>query len=168
MSYIQYAQIEATGVKMKGLQEGDKAPVFKLPDQDGKEIDMAEHIGKKVLVIYFYPKDFTSGCTMEAHAFREMHESFQKEGAEIFGISGDSVESHKKFAIEHELPFELLSDKGNKVRDMYGAYGLAHIVGRVTYVVDKQGVIRMVFSSNLQPKDHVERSIEKVRELTKA
>ena len=86
MSYIQSAQIEPTGVKMKGLQEGDTAPVFKLPDQDGKEIDMAEHIGKKVLVIYFYPKDFTSGCTMEAHAFREMYEAFQKEGAEIFGI----------------------------------------------------------------------------------
>jgi thioredoxin-dependent peroxiredoxin len=152
---------------MKGLKEGDKAPVFKLQDQDGKEVDMAEHIGKKVLVIYFYPKDFTSGCTMEAHAFREMYESYQKEGAEVFGISGDSVESHKKFAIEHELPFTLLSDPGNKVRDMYGAYGLAHIVGRVTYVIDKNGVIKMVFSSNIQPKQHVEESIKAVRELAK-
>jgi peroxiredoxin Q/BCP len=165
---MQSAQINDTGDLMKGLQEGDKAPAFKLPDQDGKEIDMAEHIGKKVLVIYFYPKDFTSGCTMEAHAFREMHEAFQKEGAEIFGISGDSVESHKKFAIEHELPFELLSDQGNKVRDMYGAYGIAHTTGRVTYVVDKQGVIKMVFSSNVQPKHHVEESIKAVRELSKA
>jgi peroxiredoxin Q/BCP len=153
---------------MKGLQEGDKAPVFKLLDQDGKEVEMAEHIGKNVLVIYFYPKDFTTGCTMEAHAFREMHEAFQKEGAEVFGISGDSVESHKKFAIEHELPFTLLSDPGNKVRDMYGAYGLAHTTGRVTYVVDKKGVINMVFSSNVQPKQHVEESIKAVRELAKA
>jgi thioredoxin-dependent peroxiredoxin len=152
---------------MKGLKEGDMAPVFKLPDQDGKEVDMAEHIGKKVLVIYFYPKDFTSGCTMEARAFREMHEAFQKEGAEVFGVSGDSVESHKKFAIEHELPFTLLSDKGNKVREMYGAYGIAHTTGRVTYVVDKKGVIRMVFSSNIQPKQHVEESIKAVRELAK-
>jgi peroxiredoxin Q/BCP len=143
------------------------APVFKLPDQDGKEVDMAEHIGKKVLVIYFYPKDFTSGCTMEARAFREMHEAFQKEGAEVFGISGDSVESHKKFALEHELPFSLLSDKGNKVREMYGAYGIAHTNGRVTYVVDKKGVIKMVFSSNVQPKKHVEQSINAVRELAK-
>lgn len=141
------------------------APAFKLPDQDGKEVDMAEHIGKKVVVIYFYPKDFTSGCTMEARAFREMHEAFQKEGAEIFGISGDSVESHKKFAIEHELPFTLLSDKGNKVREIYGAYGIAHTNGRVTYVVDKKGVIKMVFSSNVQPKQHVEQSIKAVREL---
>ena len=153
---------------MKGLQEGDKAPVFALLDQDGKEVEMSEHIGKNVLVIYFYPKDFTTGCTMEAHAFREMHEAFQKEGAEIFGISGDSVESHKKFAIEHELPFTLLSDPGNKVRDMYGAYGLAHTTGRVTYVVDKKGVINMVFSSNVQPKQHVEESIKAVRELAKA
>jgi thioredoxin-dependent peroxiredoxin len=167
MSYIQQAQINDDGDLLKGLKEGDNAPVFKLPDQDGKEIDMAERIGKKVLVIYFYPKDFTSGCTMEAHAFREMYEAFQKEGAEIFGISGDSVESHKKFAVEHELPFELLSDKGNKVRDLYGAYGIAHTVGRVTYVVDKKGVINMVFSSNIQPKEHVEESIKKVRELSK-
>jgi peroxiredoxin Q/BCP len=152
---------------MKSLKEGDKAPLFKLLDQNGKEIDMAEHIGKKVLVIYFYPKDFTSGCTMEAHAFREMHEEFQKEGAEVFGISGDSVESHKKFALEHELPFTLLSDPGNKVRDMFGAYGLAHVVGRVTYVVDKNGIIRMVFSTNFQPKQHVEESIKKVKELSK-
>lgn len=150
---------------MQGLKEGDMAPAFKLPDQDGKEVDMAEHIGKKVVVIYFYPKDFTSGCTMEARAFREMHEAFQKEGAEIFGISGDSVESHKKFAIEHELPFTLLSDKGNKVREIYGAYGIAHTNGRVTYVVDKKGVIKMVFSSNVQPKQHVEQSIKAVREL---
>ncbi len=142
--------------------------MFKLMDQEGKEVDISKHIGNKALVIYFYPKDFTSGCTMEAHAFREMHEAFQKEGAEIFGISGDSVESHKKFAIEHELPFTLLSDPANKVRDMFGAYGLAHTTGRVTYVVDKKGVIQMVFSSNVQPKEHVERSIEKVRELAKA
>jgi thioredoxin-dependent peroxiredoxin len=142
--------------------------MFKLIDQDGKEVDISKHIGNKVLVIYFYPKDFTSGCTMEARAFREMHEAFKKEGAEIFGISGDSVESHKKFAIEHELPFTLLSDPDNKVRDMFGAYGLAHTTGRVTYVVDKKGVIQMVFSSNVQPKEHVERSIEKVRELAKA
>jgi peroxiredoxin Q/BCP len=142
--------------------------VFRLLDQDGKQVEMAEHIGKNVLVIYFYPKDFTTGCTMEAHAFREMHEAFQKEGAEVFGISGDSVESHKKFAIEHELPFTLLSDPGNEVRDMYGAYGLAHTTGRVTYVVDKKGVINMVFSSNVLPKQHVEESIKAVRELAKA
>ncbi len=150
---------------MTGLKEGDKVPIFKLLDQDGKEVDMAEKIGKQPLVIYFYPKDFTSGCTMEAHAFREMYEAFQKEGAEVIGISGDSVESHKKFEVEHELPFRLLSDKDNKVREMFGAFGIGNSIGRVTYVIDKKGVIRMVFSSQIQPKKHVERSIAKVREM---
>jgi thioredoxin-dependent peroxiredoxin len=150
---------------MGGLKEGDKVPVFKLPDQDGKMIDLAERIGKQPLVIYFYPKDFTSGCTMEAHAFREMYEAFQKEGAEVFGISSDSAESHKKFVIEHELPFTLLSDKNNEVREIFGAFGVGHTLGRVTYVVDKKGMIRMVFSSQLQPKKHVDESIRKVREI---
>jgi peroxiredoxin Q/BCP len=152
---------------MSGLKEGDRVPLFKLPDQDGKMIDMAVSIGKQPLVIYFYPKDFTSGCTMEAHAFREMYEAFQKEGAEVFGISSDSIESHKKFVIEHELPFTLLSDESNKVREMFGAFGIGHTIGRVTYVVDKKGIIRMVFSSQLQPKKHVEESITKVREIAK-
>jgi thioredoxin-dependent peroxiredoxin len=150
---------------MSGLKEGDRVPVFKLPDQDGKMIDVAERIGKQALVIYFYPKDFTSGCTMEAHAFREMYEAFQKEGAEVFGISSDDAESHKKFVVEHELPFTLLSDENNKVREMFGAFGVGHTLGRVTYVVDKKGIIRMVFSSQLQPKKHVDESIRKVREI---
>ena len=150
---------------MSGLKEGDKVPVFKLPDQDGKMIDVAERIGKQPLVIYFYPKDFTSGCTMEAHAFREMYEAFQKEGAEVFGISSDDAESHKKFVVEHELPFTLLSDENNKVREMFGAFGVGHTIGRVTYVVDKKGIIRMVFSSQLQPRKHVDESIRKVREI---
>ena len=150
---------------MAQLKEGDKVPDFRLPDQDGKEVDMAERIGKQPLVIYFYPKDFTSGCTMEAHAFREMYEAFQKEGAEVFGISNDSVESHKRFAVEHELPFKLLSDQNNKVREMFGAFGIGHTVGRVTFVVDKKGIIRMVFSSQIQPRKHVEESIRKIREM---
>jgi thioredoxin-dependent peroxiredoxin len=150
---------------MTELKEGDRIPSFKLPDQDGNEVDIAERIGKQPLVIYFYPKDFTSGCTMEAHAFREMYEAFQKEGAEVFGISGDSIESHKRFVVEHELPFKLLSDKDNKVREMFGAFGIGHTPGRVTFVVDKKGVIRMVFSSQIQPKKHVDQSIAKVREI---
>jgi peroxiredoxin Q/BCP len=150
---------------MSGLKEGDKAPIFKLPDQDGKMVDMAERIGKQPLVIYFYPKDFTSGCTMEAHAFREMYEAFQKEGADVFGISSDGIESHKKFVVEHELPFTLLSDENNRVREMLGAFGIGHTPGRVTYVVDKKGMIRMVFSSQLQPRKHIDESIKRVREI---
>ncbi len=150
---------------MTPLKVGDKVPMFGLPDQNGNTVDMAKWIGRKPLVIYFYPKDFTSGCTMEAHAFREMYEAFQKEGAEVFGISGDSIESHKRFVVEHELPFTLLSDEGDKVRELFGAFGIGHTNGRVTFVVDKKGVVRMVFSSQIQPKKHVEQSIAKVREI---
>jgi peroxiredoxin Q/BCP len=147
------------------IKEGDKMPLFSLPDQDGKVIDMAEKVGKTALVIYFYPKDFTSGCTMEAHEFREMHEEFQKNGAEVYGISGDSVESHKNFATEHELPFRLLSDEGDKVRDLFGAWSLGGIPGRITYLVDRKGVVRMVFSSMTQPKKHIEEGLKALRAI---
>ncbi|MFA5311823.1 MAG: peroxiredoxin [Methanomassiliicoccales archaeon] len=150
---------------MSGLKEGDRAPAFKLLDQDGRTVDMAEHIGKRPLVIYFYPADFTTICTMEARAFREMHEEFQKEGAEIFGISSDDVETHKKFAMEHELPFRLLSDPDKSVRKMFGAEGIGGTPSRVTYVIDRSGTIRMVFSSALQGKKHSEEAMKAIREI---
>ncbi|MFA5313435.1 MAG: peroxiredoxin [Methanomassiliicoccales archaeon] len=148
---------------MSGKKEGDLAPRFKLMDQDGMTVDMAEHIGKRPLVIYFYPADFTSICTMEARAFREMHEEFQKEGAEVFGISSDDVATHKKFAIEHELPFKLLSDPDKAVRKMFGAEGIVGTPARVTYVIDRGGVIRMVFSSALQGKKHSEEAMKAIK-----
>jgi peroxiredoxin Q/BCP len=149
----------------KKIKEGDKMPLFSLPDQDGSIVNMADKIGKTALVIYFYPKDFTSGCTMEAHEFREMHEEFQKNGAEVYGISNDSVESHKNFATEHELPFRLLSDADNKVRDMFGAWSMGGIPGRITYLVDGKGVVRMVFSSMTQPKKHIEEGLKALRAI---
>jgi peroxiredoxin Q/BCP len=147
------------------IKVGDKMPLFSLPDQDGKIIDIGKLVGKKALVIYFYPKDFTSGCTMEAHEFREMHEEFQKGGAEVFGISGDSVESHKNFATEHELPFRLLSDEGDKVRDMFGAWALGGIPGRITYLVDLDGIVRLVFSSMTNPKKHIEEGLKALQSI---
>jgi peroxiredoxin Q/BCP len=149
------------------LQVGDKAPTFALPDQDGNMVDIGDIIGKKALVLYFYPKDFTSGCTMEAHEFRDMHEQFLAEGAEVIGVSSDDVPTHKQFAVEHELPFKLLADTEHKVRDLYGAWGLAHTAGRVTYLIDKQGTIRMVFSSQIQPKKHIEEGLRMLREINK-
>ncbi|QLH74533.1 MAG: peroxiredoxin [Methanomassiliicoccales archaeon] len=151
---------------MKGLREGDRVPGFTLRDQDGKLVDMSEHIGKGKLVIYFYPADFTSICTMEARAFREMHEGFMREGAKVFGISSDSVESHKRFATEHELPFTLLSDPEGKVREMFGAVGIGGTPARVTYVIDEKGVVRMVYSSALQGKKHSEEAMKAVKGLS--
>jgi len=149
----------------KMLSVGDKAPIFSLPDQDGVMMDLAELIGKKAIVLYFYPKDFTSGCTMEAHEFRDMHEQFQGGGAVVLGVSVDDMATHKQFAVEHELPFRLLSDVDDKVRDIYGAWGLAHTPGRVTFLIDKKGTIRMVFSSQLQPKKHIEEGLRVLAEI---
>ncbi len=151
----------------KNLKVGAVAPLFSLLDQDGKEVDIGKLVGKKALVVYFYPKDFTTGCTMEAHEFREMHEEFQKNGAEVIGISSDDVASHKRFAEEHQLPFTLLSDPDNRVRDMYGAWGTAGTPGRVTYLIDRQGVIRMVFSSQVQPRKHISEALRVLEEINK-
>jgi peroxiredoxin Q/BCP len=151
----------------KTLQVGDKAPTFALQDQDGNVVDVASIIGKKALVLYFYPKDFTSGCTMEAREFRDMHEQFQSNGAEVIGVSADDVKTHKEFAVEHELPFKLLADTENKVRDMYGAWGLAHTAGRITFLIDRQGIVRMVFSSQLQPKKHIEEGLRILKQINK-
>jgi peroxiredoxin Q/BCP len=151
----------------KTLQVGDKAPAFALQDQDGNVVDVASIIGKKALVLYFYPKDFTSGCTMEAREFRDMHEQFQSNGAEVIGVSADDVKTHKEFSVEHELPFKLLADTENKVRDMYGAWGLAHTAGRITFLIDRQGIVRMVFSSQLQPKKHIEEGLRILKQINK-
>ncbi|HTY47642.1 MAG TPA: peroxiredoxin [Methanomassiliicoccales archaeon] len=150
----------------KMLEVGDKAPLFVLPDQDGRNFDMAAHVGQQAIVLYFFPKSFTSGCTMEAHEFRDMHEQFQKEGAEVVGVSGDNVATQKRFKVEHELPFTLLADVDNKVRDMYGAWGIAHTPGRVTFVIDKEGMIRFVLSSNVQPKKHVHEGLRILKEIS--
>ena len=99
---------------------GDKAPDFKLRDQNGKDVSLAGFRGKKAVVLYFYPKDETPGCTKEACSFRDSYEEFVKAGAEVIGVSGDSVNKHKSFAEHHRLPFTLLADDGNLLRKAYG------------------------------------------------
>lgn len=149
----------------KQLKVGDKAPAFALPDQDGKMVDVGAMIGTKALVVYFYPKDFTAGCTMEAHEFRDLHEQLKSNGAEVIGVSADPVESHKRFIEENKLPFMILSDSENKARDMFGAWDIGGMPGRVTYLIDKQGVIRMVFSSQIQPKKHAKEALKVLNEI---
>ena len=102
---------------------------------------------------------------MEAHEFREMHEEFLKNGAEVIGVSSTTWESHKRFADEHQLPFTLLSDQDEKVRDMYGAWGVGRTPGRVTFLIDKQGIIRMVFSSQIQPRKHISEALRVLAEI---
>ncbi len=140
---------------------GAKAPNFTLPSQSGEMVSLEDFIGKKPVILYFYPKDNTPGCTKEACAFRDEHEEFGKLDAEIIGVSSDSVESHRRFAEKHNLSFTLLSDEGGKVRRMYGVPNTFGIFpGRVTYVIDEAGVVRHVFSSQIEAVKHVEGALK--------
>src|SRR5438876_1799578 len=106
--------------KEKKVRVGDRAPDFTLPDQTGKPVQLRDLLGRGTVVLYFYPKDETPGCTLEARAFRDSYDRFTARGAEVVGISSDSVAAHRRFAARHGLPFLLLSDRGASVRELYG------------------------------------------------
>ncbi|SFO66654.1 peroxiredoxin Q/BCP [Chitinophaga sp. YR627] len=147
------------------LKVGDKIPAFQLQDQNGQTFDINTVLGKQPLIIYFYPKDETSGCTKEACSFRDAYEDFTSLGAKVIGISGDDVASHKSFAEHHRLPFTLLADKGNKVRKLFGVPKTMFIPGRVTYVVDQQGVITYVFNNLTDGPKHVTEALTALKEI---
>ncbi|MFH7031005.1 MAG: peroxiredoxin [Heteroscytonema crispum UTEX LB 1556] len=145
------------------VKVADTAPDFTLPSQNGSSVSLKDFRGKRAVVLYFYPKDDTPGCTAESCAFRDQYEVFQTAGAEVIGVSSDSPESHQKFAAKYQLPFTLLSDKGDQVRKLYGAtaaFGL--FPGRVTYVIDKQGVVQYIFDSMFNFKGHVEEALKEL------
>jgi peroxiredoxin Q/BCP len=149
-----------------GVKPGDQAPDFALPTQSGETFRLQDRIGERVIVLYFYPKDNTSGCTKEACAFRDSYEVFTEAGADVIGVSSDSVDKHAGFASKHSLPFTLVSDKGGKVRKAYGVPGVLGVIpGRVTYVIDRAGVVRHVFSSMTDIDGHVNDALRVVREL---
>ena len=144
-----------------GLAAGAPAPDFTLEDQNGKRVSLADFKGRRNVVVYFYPKDDTPGCTKEACLFRDQFEDFSDVGAEVIGISSDSAASHRAFAAKHELPFTLLSDSDGVVREAFGVPAtLGLLPGRVTYVIDKQGVIRHAFNSQLSPARHVAEALQ--------
>ena len=142
-----------------GVKVGERAPDFTLPDADGKDVRLADFAGRPV-VLYFYPKDDTPGCTKEACTFRDQYQDFQDAGAAVLGVSSDSSESHRKFAARHRLPFPLLADRGGKVRKRYGVPAtLGLLPGRVTFVIDGGGVVRHAFNSQLDATRHVEEAL---------
>ncbi len=147
------------------LEEGQSAPDFSLPSQEGKTVRLSDYADKNVVVLYFYPKDFTPGCTTEACTFRDNFQDFTDIGAVVIGVSSDSVESHKKFIEKYNLPFLLLSDEDGKVRGQYGAAKFAGLPARITFVIDKKGVIRMVFES-MNAKAHIEEAKKVVKLLS--
>jgi peroxiredoxin Q/BCP len=145
---------------------GQPAPDFELPDAKGKRVHLADFRGKKNVVLYFYPKDDTPGCTKEACSFRDNYETFKEAGAEVIGVSSDSESAHGKFASKHALPFTLLADKGGAVRKRYGVPATLGILpGRVTFVIDRQGIVRHVFNSQLQATRHVDEALEVLARL---
>ena len=150
------------------VKVGDEAPDFTLPSQMGDNVTLSEYFGKKNVVLYFYPKDETRGCTREACEFRDQYDVFTGLGAEVLGVSSDTLESHKSFATHHGLPFLLLSDEGGKVRKLYGVPSSMGIIpGRVTYIIDKKGVVRHIFNSQFQPEKHIEEALKVLKEIEK-
>ena len=148
------------------LKVGDKIPNFTAKDTNGDDFDSQKIIGQKPLVVYFYPKDNTPGCTVQACSFRDQYEDFKDLGAEVIGISSDSIVSHQKFTQQYRLPFILLSDSDKKIRELFGVPSnfLGLLPGRVTYVADKTGTIIMIFDS-MMAKRHIPKALEAIREL---
>ncbi|MDY7049432.1 MAG: peroxiredoxin [Microcystis panniformis WG22] len=149
---------------MAAIKVGDRVPNFSLPSQTGTTVNISDLIGKKSLVIYFYPKDDTPGCTAESCAFRDSYEVFTDAGAEVIGISADSPQSHQQFAQKYNLPFTLLSDSDNRVRKLFGVPSTLFVLpGRVTYIIDKEGIVRHIFDSMLDFKAHVTESLNTIK-----
>lgn len=136
---------------MAELVEGDKAPAFSGTDQDGRKISLKDFLGKKI-VLYFYPKDDTPGCTMEACNLRDNYEQLTEEGFEVIGVSADSITSHKKFEAKYKLPFHLIADPDKKIINLYGVWGEKNMYGiktmglkRTTFLIDEKGFIFKIF-----------------------
>ena len=153
---------------MPALKIGDAAPDISAQTQDGGRFALSEFRGKQVVVLFFYPADGTAICTAEACAFRDSYEDFAKAGAVVIGISGDSNDSHQKFAVDHKLPFLLASDPQGELRMALGVpKTLGIFPGRVTYVIDKQGTVRLMFSAQFSASGHVKEALHVVRQLAK-
>ncbi|WP_398335854.1 peroxiredoxin [Vulcanococcus sp.] len=150
------------------LSSGDRAPQIALTDQNGVE-RRSDQLAGKALVLFFYPKDDTPGCTMEACAFRDSYADLQALGAEVWGVSGDDAGSHQRFASRHNLPYPLLVDRGNQLRRAFGVPAVLGLLpGRVTYVIDADGLIRHVFNNLLDGPAHRREALEALRRLQTA
>lgn len=148
---------------------GDKAPIFQLQNQEGRMVDLNDFMGKIPLVIYFYPKNFTPGCIAEACSFRDQFEEFSDLGAMVIGISGDSVNSHARFVKKYKLPFTMLADINNTVRNMYDVKGnfMGLIPGRETFVINADGIVQMRFDSVLAAK-HISKALTMLKKVRHA
>jgi peroxiredoxin Q/BCP len=154
---------------MSHLKEGDKAPAFTAKDQNGKEVSLSDYKGKRV-VLYFYPKDDTPGCTAQACNLRDNYSALQKKGLVVLGVSVDSAKSHKKFEEKYELPFTLVSDEDKKIVEAYGVWGEKKMWGkpymgtfRETFLIDEHGIIRKIIAKP-DTANHTEEVLEAWKE----
>jgi len=155
-------------LKQASFKIGDRAPDFSATTQDGERVQLSDFIGKGGLVLFFYPKDGTSICTKEVCAFRDSYEKFADAGVHVIGVSGDTEESHRKFIGDHKLSFPLISDKDGLLRKTFGVpLTMGLIPGRVTYVIDTEGIIRQIFSAQFVSDQHVQRALEAVNRFKK-
>jgi len=146
--------------EMKKLNIGDSAPDFELNDANNNPVRLSNYRGNKNVVVYFYPKDDTPGCTAQACSFRDSYEDFTAAGAEVIGISSDGAGSHQGFSAKFDLPFILLSDPKGGTRKAYGAYDLFGMIpGRVTFVINKEGKVIHKFDSQLNPTKHIREAL---------
>ena len=150
---------------MTELKVGDKAPDFTLMDERGLPVSLKDFLGKNPIVLYFYPKNFTPGCTAEACSFRDNYKAYEEKGAVVVGVSLDSVESHEKFSKHYNLPFTLLSDNRKEVAKAYGVLGTGGFLAkRVTFIIDKNGNIAGIFSK-VDVKKHSQEVLEALDKL---
>lgn len=148
------------------VKVGDKAPDFALPSQDGSTVSLKDFLGKKNVVLYFYPKDNSMICTKEACSFRDSYKDFVEAGAEVIGVSSNDKKSHEGFAGKNELPFKLLSDEHGQLRKLYGVPStLGVVAGRRTFVIDTDGTVRMVFDSQMDAQKHVDKALKVLSDL---
>jgi peroxiredoxin Q/BCP len=160
--FVEVSAVSAAPVPAVAV--GDKAPLFTATLQDGGTFDSASLLGRKSLVLYFYPKDNTPVCTQQACAFRDAYAQFVEADVDVIGVSSDTPESHRRFAAKHRLPFPIISDPDNALRKLFGvprAWGL--FPGRVTYVIDKEGVVRLVYNATLAAEPHVRKALDAIR-----
>jgi peroxiredoxin Q/BCP len=152
------------------IQIGDHCPIFSLPDSLGKDIQVKDYLGQKILVLFFYPKDDTPGCTKEACAFRDAYADFVDLGCEVFGISSDAAATHQNFQQKHQLPYPLLSDSQKKVRQQFGVPGnlFGLIPGRVTYVIGLDSKVAGIFNSQTNPVGHITEALKVAKSLLTA
>jgi peroxiredoxin Q/BCP len=160
--FLSIAGIIPGATTMNSVEIGSRIPSFVLKDQNGQAFDIAGVLGKKNLVIYFYPKDDTPGCTREACSFRDQFERFTAADALVIGISADDVRSHRAFADKYRLTYTLLSDSADSVRKMFGVFTgvMGFLAGRTTFVVNKEGIVVHIFNSHLQAEKHIDESLK--------